>query len=329
MRRPALRVLSAIGFLLLLPAARAFGAPFPFLQPGFTQGLWAVTPGFLGGIAFAPDGDVCSDPCNRFDTRLHRFDLQATLLVHGTLVHPSVAGSPFPSGADCGLVSHPNGDLYANAVAGLTRLSPAGGAVVGGPTGPAGNGLGVTVDPQSPHDLVYVASDGTLIRADQDLTTFNTFSTVTQGHWVDGITFDPTGNFMFCASRSLQFRLYVLRRDGSLVQLPLTASEPDGIAFHSGPMFVLTNNTDGTLTRFDFPQDDFTQVPIQSTFASGGFRGEGSQVGPDGCVYLTQNGSRYDDGTVTTENSIVRICGGFTPVATRRTSWGRLKAWYR
>jgi uncharacterized repeat protein (TIGR01451 family) len=40
-----------------------------------------------------------------------------------------------------------------------------------------------------------------------------------------------------------------------------------------------------------------------------------TQVGPDGCVYVTQGGTRYDDFTEATDDSVVRICGsgGFTP----------------
>ena len=38
---------------------------------------------------------------------------------------------------------------------------------------------------------------------------------------------------------------------------------------------------------------------------------------------------RYDDGTVTGENSIVRICGDFDPVQTIDKTWGRIKATYR
>ena len=92
------------------------------------------------------------------------------------------------------------------------------------------------------------------------------------------------------------------------------ASEPDGIAFHAvAPQFVVTNNTDGTMTRFDFPGNDFTQPPVQSVFASGGFRGDLSQVGADGCLYLTQEGTRCLDGTTLFDNSVVRICGGFAP----------------
>jgi hypothetical protein len=91
-------------------------------------------------------------------------------------------------------------------------------------------------------------------------------------------------------------------------------SEPDGIAFHAAtPKFVVTSNTDGTMTRFDFPGDDFTQVPTQSVLASGGFRGDLSQVGSDGCLYLTQDGTNFDDTSSSGEDSVVRICPGFLP----------------
>ncbi len=131
---------------------------------------------------------------------------------------------------------------------------------------------------------------------------------------MDGIFFDPTGTFLFMSNRSPAFRLTIVNAAGLLVQHAPMASEPDGIAFHAlAPKFVVTNNTNGTITRFDFPADDFTQVPVQSVFASGGFRGDLSQVGPDGCFYVTQNGTRYNNLTVTGQNSLVRICGGFAP----------------
>ena len=146
------------------------------------------------------------------------------------------------------------------------------------------------------------------------MTTTSVFSTVTTGDFVDGVAWSPDGNFLFLSNRIPSLQLTILDRNGNLVQnVPMT-SEPDGIAFHaSTPKFVVTNNNDGTMTRFDFPADDFTQVPVLSVFASGGFRGDLSQVGADGCLYLTQEGTRYDDGTVTSENSLVQICGGFAP----------------
>jgi hypothetical protein len=97
--------------------------------------------------------------------------------------------------------------------------------------------------------------------------------------------------------------------------VPLSVGfDPDGIAFKAtAPKFVVSNNGDGTITRYDFPGDDYTQTPTQSLLAAGGFRGDLSQVGPDGCLYVTQAGTRFDDGTVGSTNSLVRICSGFAP----------------
>ena len=98
------------------------------------------------------------------------------------------------------------------------------------------------------------------------------------------------------------------------MQLAPVASEPDGISFHAtAPKFVVTNNTDGTMTRFDFPGDDLSAAPAPTQFASGGFRGDLSLVGPDGCIYLTQDGAHYLNGTSSGESSVVQICPGFAP----------------
>jgi Uncharacterized conserved protein len=134
---------------------------------------------------------------------------------------------------------------------------------------------------------------------------------VTQTNFVDGIAWSPDGNYLFLSNRIPSTRLTILDRTGALVQhVPMT-DEPDGIAFHaSSPKFVVTNNTDGTMTRFDFPLDNFTLAPVQSPFASGGFRGDLGQVGADGCIYLTQAGTRYDDGTVTTRTASSESAAG-------------------
>jgi uncharacterized repeat protein (TIGR01451 family) len=211
------------------------------------------------------------------------------------------------------MTNHPNGAIYTNQGGGVVKLDANTGAHLAGPFGPGGNALGISVDPQT-GNLVYVGSGGTIFFVDPGFTTSGTFSNVTNGNFVDGIAFDPTGNFLFLANRSPSFRLTIVNRSGALVQhVPMT-SEPDGISFHATtPKFVITNNLDGTITRFDFPNDDYTQPPVQSLFASGGFRGDLSQVGADGCVYITQDGTRYNNGVVTGQNSLVRICGGFAP----------------
>lgn len=285
------------------------GASYTFLQAGFTQDIFGVSSHFMGGLAFSLDGDPLVNDCSFGGSHLHRYDAQSTPApVNGTSLHTE---SIVPSNAGCGITNHPNGSIYTNTSSGVVRLDANTGVQTGGPFGPGGNALGIAVNPAN-GDLVYVGSNGTIHRVDADLTNTSVFSTVTAGNFVDGIFFDPTGSFLFMSNRSPLFRLTIVGAAGLLVQhVPMT-SEPDGIAFHAlAPKFVITSNTNGTITRFDFPGDDFTQVPVQSLFASGGFRGDLSQVGPDGCLYLTQAGTRYNNFTVSSQNSVVRICPGF------------------
>jgi hypothetical protein len=313
---------------------------FTFLQLGFTQELIGVSgnlltgdidedgvpDGILGGVAFAADGDPLVTECEFTNTRLHRFDLAgAPTTVNGNDLSPETI---LPSQGGCGVVNHPDGTLYVamnDGVNGVANVDRETGAPLGF-MGPPSNSLGIVVDPQT-HHLVYAAADCrftgtcTFIRLNPTDGTSSVFGVLPgdDADFVDGMYFDPTGNFLFLANRAPEFRLTVVDRTGALVQhIPMGDSEPDGVAFHAtAPRFVVTNNIDGTMTRFDFPGDDYTLAPMASTFASGGFRGDLSQVDADGCINLTQKGTRYNDGTVTEpanpENSLVRICGGFAP----------------
>ena len=90
-------------------------------------------------------------------------------------------------------------------------------------------------------------------------------------------------------------------------QIPIP-NTPDGIAFHVDG-FLVTTNVDGTISKIVLGPPD-----VVSTFASGGGRNDLSQVGADTCLYTTQDFfTRFDDGTVTTDSSLVRICPGFIP----------------
>jgi hypothetical protein len=291
------------------------GMSFLFLQPPFTQDIYGIQPSFMGGVAFAPDGDPWTNDCAFSGSPLHRYDRQGVAPPPPsdptTELHPR---SDHPSNAGCGMTNHPNGSLYTNTGSGVVRLDASTGAQTGGPFGPGGNALGIAVDPETAN-LVYVGSDGTMHSVDPALTTTSVFSAATTGRFIDGIAFDPTGDFLFLSSRSPGFNLTVINGDtGAFIRDNPMTSEPDGISFHaSTPKFVVTNNTDGTMTRMDFPADDYTLPGVASLFAGGGFRGDLSNVGPDGCIYLAQSGSRFDNGTTSFENSIVKICPGFAP----------------
>src|SRR5947207_11467313 len=64
------------------------GQSFVFLQAGFTQDVFGVSQHFMGGVAFAPDGDPWVDDCSGGGGHLHRYDAQSTPPpVHSTFLH--------------------------------------------------------------------------------------------------------------------------------------------------------------------------------------------------------------------------------------------------
>ena len=320
----------------------ATGKSFGFVDPAFTQELFSTTSSFqnsgarLGGVAALPNGDVVAAECVFKGTALHRYSGTLTISKNGQPVHLETV---LPSFGGCGLVYHPDGTLYLNmndGAHGVANVDPSTGAFIRF-LGTPGNAVGIAVDPQTNH-IVYASKTcvaaSTTTCALIDLDTVTTVATnrmvfpVASVAFVNGIYFDPSGAYLFLSNRFPIPRVTVVTRQGVFVQhldMPLSIlsdptsallSDPVGIGFHAvSPKFVVTNNTDGSMTRFDFPGDDYTQVPTSSTLAQFGFRGDLMQAGPDGCLYVTQGGARYDNEVISTENSLVRICGGFAPPA--------------
>ena len=145
---------------------------FAFLEAPFTQELLATGSGAVTGAAFAPDGDVWYTNCG--GGSIFRVDLQTPAPPQGGselfTVGPAVAA---PIG--CGIVNHPNGTMYSNASGGVTRFNTDTGAQIGVAFGPAGNQLGITVDPIT-SNLVYVGSDGAIHFVDPNFTTSGVYS---------------------------------------------------------------------------------------------------------------------------------------------------------
>jgi hypothetical protein len=318
----------------------AQGFSFFFLQPGFTQNEFGVTsnllpqqsgPGYLGGVVVMQNGDVIAAECRTSGTRLHRFSAATTVIdpVTGLTVHPETIISS-PAGG-CGITLGLDGFIYSNmnnGTSGVARIDPATGAAT--TFGPPGNALGIAVDPVTGH-LVYpdqgcrpafvTPQPPTCNITEIDPVTHVVTNVLAldphQIGYVDGVVFDPTGSYLFLTNRFPSKELVVIARSvgvANIVRRIPVPSDPVGIAFHASPQFVVTNNQDGTISRFDFPAGNFTLAPTVTTFASDGFRGDLVQVGPDACLYVTQNGVRNNDGDpVDNTNSLVQICGGFEP----------------
>jgi hypothetical protein len=340
-------VLALLGAVLAIGGVVAQSVqPFLFLQSGFTQELFGSTDDFLvesdrflGGVTTLPDGDVVSVEClpaSLAQTRLHRFDASTAAPENGAMLHTETIlpadGQPVDGG--CGVTYHPDGTLYLNSRptlatgAGVINVDPGTGAVLRRiAIGQRGNGVGIAVDPLPPHHVFYAGfscaagSPCTIYELDPITGVAVPFHVYTAAEisFANGLRFDPDGEFLFITNRQTNKLVVVNRVSGLIVRstaLP-TATQPIGLGVSAvstgSPKFVVTNNADGTMTRFDFGADFGTQVPAVSTFASGGLRGDLMEAGGDGCLYVTQGGTRFPNGVIepgTESNSIVRICGG-------------------
>ena len=315
----------------------AMGFSFLSLAPGFAQHVWGIATsfiapktqrGYLGGVVVMQNGTVFAAECLAASTRLHRYDPSQIFEKKSTNLHKETIGNTIAGG--CGITFHPSGYIYSNmddGINGLSRIDPSDMSSTA-KMGPRGNSIGITVDPVT-SDVVYAGisckpglvspAPSTCVIYDFDVTTGNVrnFAALptSQVAYVDGMAFDPTGTYLFVTNRFPAFELVVLSRGGAIVRRNPAPADALGIGFHAAsPKFVVTNNQNGTMTRFDFPGDDYSAAPTATEFASGGFRGDLMQAGPDGCLYVTQDGTRYDNfDQESTTNSIVQICGGFAP----------------
>eukprot|EP01084_Bolivina_argentea_P318017 551431_1 len=271
------------------------GAFTDWTDASFTRDVVGTHNGFLGGVAFASDDDILSNTCG-VGNILIRFDRSATSVVQGSTLFNKIILSGSGSGF-CGMTNHPNGRLYVNTLSGVVIKNPDTNAFLGGPYGPGGNGLGIAVKYE---DVYYVGSGATY-----KLNTATNIATLfsSHGYFVDAIAWNHQRTILWHAGRSPNFRLIGVDISGTVIHsLPLT-SEPDGIAYHVCSSSIFINNLDGTITRI-YESDLNTNI----LFASGGFRGDLSATGKDGCWYITQMGTRYESGQTSSLNSIVRIC---------------------
>lgn len=227
----------------------------------------------------------------------------------------------------------------------LSRTDPNIGALLSGPFGAGGDNLGITVDPycsdialdvpmgscpKDKHRLVYIDGNGHDIRtvdpanpaSDTLLATTPASAAISR---MDGIAFG-TDKSLYLASRSPTPGVVVITitditqgARGVFDRLIPLTSEPDGIgsaeclptvfpggicpAANSGVIF--TNNTNGTISVIALRTP--TTPDAVSQFAAGGFRGDLMLAHSDGSFLFTQNGTRFNNGTVSSDNSVVRI----------------------
>jgi hypothetical protein len=243
--------------------------PSPFVQELYGQ---TAAPANLGGVAFAPDGDVWAAECRPAGTRLHRYDsVEVFSLANGTILHEETTVDLGAAGG-CALVNHPDGYIYSASSNGIWRLDASTGVPAGGVVNTiAGSGIGLAVDPLPGNHLVYTGADcsATLTPGatactlwDLDPATGATavFARISRdaSTTIDSLYFAPGGNVVFGAYASATagaadpHGLVVITRpsspraataavdDGQVRQRVAMPVKPSGVAFNTTDGFVLT-----------------------------------------------------------------------------------------
>ena len=328
--------------LSILASSAATAAPYTYLSPGFDQQVYAAIAGQVTSFAFAPNGDIWA--LRKSPNALVRIDAHATQMVNGTALHPISQTVPVTAAFGdvfIGVANHPNGSLYLAAMQQMAIADATTGAILQpGAVGSCG-GWQATASPTLPYHLLVASGWGD---RDVDPSTLNcttVYAGSTQFDFHADSAFDPaTGMLLSVAAVRVSdfpvetYRYYLMRfspnygQGGAWAELPVF---PTGVAPFQGLPHVIVGLVDGTLVDVDFSASQPGPVKL---FASGGFplatgfsNGGIVRVGPDGALYALQPGTRYDDGTVTSESSIVRISEHEIP--TQATTWGKLKASYR
>lgn len=308
-------------------ASGQFNGTFSFDE----QELWVRgTAGgeFLVGMAFAPDGSiwVANDQTaqlKRYGT-LYKDNHGGAVLNGSKWLHEVDVVGPDYTSTDVkitNLVNDPKGtpNMYGLGPNGIYRYSTFTGAKNLGPYCPAGTTgrLGLAA---APNGDIYFAVDraapyvSEIWRVSNTLTDPTPICTVSRSDDMDAIVLDPTGQYLFLALDGVS-KIRVLTASGVFQRDINTAQpNPDGLCFHDcDEPYLVSNNNNGTINRFDFPNGYASGTVNQTVMASGGFRGDFVAV-HGGYMYATQwpgngfsNGTRYDNGAEDSRKSIVRV----------------------
>lgn len=305
-------VFSAIAALAAV-STPAMADQFSYLDPGYTQEIYtgptSSSGGYTLGLAFGSGGNLIirSD----YGSNLYEYSLTADSVYNGTSVHSYTthAVSGLPNGR--GMTNGTDGYIYANTSSGVARIDTTTWTATVMPGTAAGSyGIGTLPDGR----IVHTTSGG-------QTWVFNpvtgTDTLIHSGLGIDGVTISNTGEIFLANLWNNQ--ITVLNSSGTVLNNFAVTSGPDGMAFGDGSAFA--NNTDGTITRFDFAGAGYTGAVTETPFASGGAYGDLASVGPDGAFYLSQYGGiggiHWDNGATTSSTVFVRIAavggGGFDP----------------
>lgn len=289
-----------------LMTVSAIAGPFTFLDPAYKQELVVATGNNVAGVVLGKDGFLYTNDAG--GSQISKWNPASRVSVNGSSVYANVATVSDVAGGNWGITIDSVGNLYSLGSSGLYSVDR--NTLLGTLVGPAGY-YGLAYAAAS--DSFYSSTGGSIVNTRKD-GTVTTFTTDIPGGFADQVAIAPSGNFVAGALLSANQVGVWNTATGVLAGAFDVGHSPDGLAFdNNGNIF--TNNTDGTVTKLNFSGPNYTGFTGTTLIASGGFYGDLASVGTDGAFYLSQYGIRYDDGTVASGASIVRLTlkngGGF------------------
>lgn len=306
----------------------SFAVQFPFLDANYNQQIYLAP--LVGGPAAA--WTSAGNMLTRNGSSIYEYSPTQNVTINGTNVHGTIA-THTPPGLSAGgyaMTNAPNGLIYVNTGSGLQSVNPANWSQPAVNLGGFSGG-GYSINALSNGKIVYsdTAFTSNVYLYDPVLNTHSQIYTMPAGVNVDDIETGP-GNIIALAGQ-MGPQITIINQAGGVINSFATppTSYPDGLAFGGGifPNSIYSNNNDGSITRFDFPNPGYLGTPTVTYIARGagtnnvngpGAYGDLAAVGPDcafyvfhapngGLNYSAIAGTRWDDGTLTLDQSITRI----------------------
>jgi hypothetical protein len=319
-----LTVLAAM-LAVSLSATTARAVQFDYLDSGFTQQIviGPLTGG--GGITWTSGGNMLvKDGANILEYSL------STTLYNGTNVHPVAVTHNIPGllsgyGSGAGMATGLDGYIYVPTNIGLQRFSATlAGSAQTLPGTALGPGYGVTTLPDGRIAYCAGSTPGDVYIYNPSSATNTLIYSAPPGQNIDDMEASATGAIALAGQNSNS--ITIISNTGTVINtITGLAHHPDGLAFGEGltANCLYSNNNDGSITQYQLGAGYLgtavvTDIALQ-TLASGKAYGDLAAVGPDCAFYVSQyenggqngstvgTGTHWDNGSTTSEASIVRI----------------------
>jgi hypothetical protein len=254
----------------------AVASPYTYVDSAYTATIYSEGDGTSVGIGFSPTGQVILNNGSSFDFLSTTADTTA----FGTSTIHSITSSVTANQGGYGFTYRPqDGYYYAQSGGGNIKKYDTSFNYVSSLSGTSSYYYGLHVTPTG--DLVWNAGGDVekySFSSGTQTTLYNT------GTFNDDIAVAPNGDILVAALGASN--IVILDSAGNLIRTVSGGGHSaDGLAYGGGSIYG--NNTDGTITRFDFSAANFGGTVIETVIASGAGYGDNAAVGPDGAFYVS------------------------------------------